>query len=838
MAYALRYYKEIEHADGSVYRLEIHKKDSTVAAIEIGAVMQGLSLEIQGSQGDVDTPIVKTSLSMTFVDAGDIVDGRKTGFWEEFYTPDALMWKVVLMAKDAQETAFRTIWGGYVTPDSFSEMLIYRGSVNIIARDNIGHMQDFPFDAEGDADGLISLRDLVESGWAKIESPMSLYWRGEGDEDAWLTCEGVIAYDTLMNVSAFEGKNWYEAIEAALASYGIVMRYVGNNRVQISSLRSMPYQGRASMDSLPHIEPVFVAGAQRELVPAVKRIEENVSYELETSGRMPLLEGVQFTGESVDCPFLSKDVFGETTTVQIPVHPIDNVSGYGWGNIPSSTLFFNASIYSISTNNSLLKDDVSRMLYLAGNTDGSRHVSYKIHAKCMDFTASFRFGNCIQRFGSDIFYAWGVSAKNVAYYISAEQDGITQYWGDGAWQVGIYKHTIEVTEMGVTIDVPLSSLTGYADVTIFIENIELEWKWDISDGNGIYVPIQSFEGAMPENYPMHQKNTVNTVYLDSNNVILSRSPELGPAYNSVIFPSSIKNGIFFREGGNIQPAKSWGWPGGSSQQMAVWNHLQLLSYFAKPNNLISGTIVNADLTRVEAVYVWHGAEHLLISGRYNYLNGRIESAVLREFTRYEDMWSEVAGAELPETEENGVTNVESGASSAGSSTTYTNTTTVNIGSSGGGGGASYLNDLLDVNVVGVTPQSLLFFNGTEWVAQNKSIFLSEHEKRLSALEAMWEVDAEGNLRTKRNVVSEGEISAGGIGEEGEETPDADTYRMYHHKQTSASREWTITHNLGKFPNVKIVDSLKQLCFGDIFYVDTNTVTVKFGAAESGDAYLD
>lgn len=62
--------------------------------------------------------------------------------------------------------------------------------------------------------------------------------------------------------------------------------------------------------------------------------------------------------------------------------------------------------------------------------------------------------------------------------------------------------------------------------------------------------------------------------------------------------------------------------------------------------------------------------------------------------------------------------------------------------------------------------------------------------------------------------------------------------MYHHKQKSASREWTIAHNLGKFPNVKIVDSLKQLCFADVIYEDMNTVLIRFGAAESGDAYLD
>ena len=99
MAYALRYYKDIPQQNGGAFRLEIYKKDSTSAAVEIGAIIQSLSLQIQGQQSDVDAPIVKTSLSMTFIDAQDLENGKKNGFWEEFYTPDAVLWKVILKAK-------------------------------------------------------------------------------------------------------------------------------------------------------------------------------------------------------------------------------------------------------------------------------------------------------------------------------------------------------------------------------------------------------------------------------------------------------------------------------------------------------------------------------------------------------------------------------------------------------------------------------------------------------------------------------------------------------------------------------------------------------------------
>ena len=100
------------------------------------------------------------------------------------------------------------------------------------------------------------------------------------------------------------------------------------------------------------------------------------------------------------------------------------------------------------------------------------------------------------------------------------------------------------------------------------------------------------------------------------------------------------------------------------------------------------------------------------------------------------------------------------------------------------------------------------------------------------------LDVEGEtLHVDLNIATPKEVSAGGVGEEGE-IIEGDVYRMFHHKQTQPSAEWKIYHGLGKYPNVKIVDTLKQLCLGDVYYDDENNVTIKFGGAESGDAYLD
>lgn len=162
-----------------------------------------------------------------------------------------------------------------------------------------------------------------------------------------------------------------------------------------------------------------------------------------------------------------------------------------------------------------------------------------------------------------------------------------------------------------------------------------------------------------------------------------------------------------------------------------------------------------------------------------------------------------------------------------------------------------------------------------WVNQFSFATEEDVKKVSDLLNDMFTLEGD-TIQTKYNLTSLTEISASGAGEEGEEGGDGATtldglmdvqigdmtglsneekesqvlgydntlgmwinkVKMYHHKQTSASAEWVITHNLGKMPNVKIVDSLKQLCFGDVFFNDMNTVTIRFGVAESGDAYLD
>jgi len=60
---------------------------------------------------------------------------------------------------------------------------------------------------------------------------------------------------------------------------------------------------------------------------------------------------------------------------------------------------------------------------------------------------------------------------------------------------------------------------------------------------------------------------------------------------------------------------------------------------------------------------------------------------------------------------------------------------------------------------------------------------------------------------------------------------------YTHNQLTAASTWTITHNLGFFPAVSIVDSGGNYVIGDVNYVSQNVVSVSFNASFGGKAYL-
>lgn len=83
---------------------------------------------------------------------------------------------------------------------------------------------------------------------------------------------------------------------------------------------------------------------------------------------------------------------------------------------------------------------------------------------------------------------------------------------------------------------------------------------------------------------------------------------------------------------------------------------------------------------------------------------------------------------------------------------------------------------------------------------------------------------------------------GGQGETGPTGPQGDqgipgVAETYTFDQNMASDTWTITHNLGAYLPVTVIDSTGATVEGDIEYVSINQVVLSFAAPFGGTAYV-
>lgn len=92
-------------------------------------------------------------------------------------------------------------------------------------------------------------------------------------------------------------------------------------------------------------------------------------------------------------------------------------------------------------------------------------------------------------------------------------------------------------------------------------------------------------------------------------------------------------------------------------------------------------------------------------------------------------------------------------------------------------------------------------------------------------------DGDNSLITKN-------FSPDGLADYYNESGIVDGDKRYVHTQSVASSSWVISHDLGKFPSVTVIDSANNTVLGDINYNTDNTLTLTFSAAFTGVAYLN
>lgn len=70
------------------------------------------------------------------------------------------------------------------------------------------------------------------------------------------------------------------------------------------------------------------------------------------------------------------------------------------------------------------------------------------------------------------------------------------------------------------------------------------------------------------------------------------------------------------------------------------------------------------------------------------------------------------------------------------------------------------------------------------------------------------------------------------------TPSAAIWAGYTHNQPTAAASWVVVHNLNRHPSVMVVDTGDSVIVPDIHYDSLNQITINFGSATSGKAYLN
>lgn len=762
--YALRYYKDFGVQD-AIVRVEIHKLYAAVefapAPIEIGGVLTTLNLHLQGDQGEVTDPIVKTSLEMSLVDAPGSEYGRFTGPYEEFYTPNSTEYLFKVFINGVQE------WSGYLTPDSFEEDITAYGVVTITARDNIGHLQDFMFEENGNSAGMISVMEIMQKAWQLIESPMKLTISEDG-EVVWPECYGYRPYEIMLNVEAFADKNWYEVIEAVLDSLGLVLRYVGKNECVIYPLRSMPLLGGSDFNRVEVKPTLFQASGHRSLQRACKKITDVLKYEIGDIYSFNLKASdyarasLTINGKSVDSwepsdsslwqrvgnigtinPYEfgknprggasfadSKNLFLSVVEVPSMTNYIALRREFMAGELMAKVMFtFDGRFYSADYDSRYIsigaaKQQTVKIWYALECTslvDGRmEHYWYDLESNAFQpdsfFESSMDSGyiECVnENTFSDYSFKKGIRYRvevdtNSRIHIKSlsRQDDIMstiQYLAEdvesGIFEVipnedapylGIVLQPIEVSEG----EEPIS-----AHATVRIEQMveqvasaELSYGQSSSEGRygsqsakvehvlripegtmsmqirflgftaklleagavlrPSYTPIQNLIDSgkaycrisdfviSQEDASDYKESKVVSLYDESYNNLITRNPALG-AGPVVLSAKVIKNGIYLPESG-YPPATPWNWPGEELKtELQVLIAQQILLYNSKPNNLLTGTLLDeVKLLRMPSLWDYNGKNHILISGSLNLLTGYLEDVKLREYVEWSDVYPE------------------------------------------------------------------------------------------------------------------------------------------------------------------------------------------------------
>lgn len=669
--YGDKYYASFFYTNGSSVTLTVKQKGWTGGTYEI-AHIQGLSLEVGGGSEPVYAPVVKTTLHFSMADAFDIgtevggvecvtlENGRyiKHGRWEEFYTNDATKYLVIL-SWAGLPTRSGAIWQGYITPDSWEESMIYRGTINITARDMLGVLSDVDFDAEG-LEGLISVGDLIRAALVKCEAPMALSFGPALRNIA----EDFSIFAAQIDVRAFKGKTWWNALTETLEALGLVLRYNGNGGWVAASLRYLPNIITQETHGCEFIN----RSGLRVLEPPVKEIAGEFGLDIESSPISPLdVDDLVNFGSifilsktGLEGPITDRYQGGNTDSFELQMRSGDWDAGIGSSSRPP--LFFKPlSPYP----NIAISDDpyfvcnTGQLYYVLGVLVGPQR-NYGV-AKVVSgvFTAPCRLiieqsGDIVARENNSFIPprpATGSAPflEEVRVFIKANGQ---YYAGGGIWVTGTEKTSDRDATSGSIDPISLPFDGGAASIDIFppanSDGIDLEVNIvyigtsaysNYSLGPSLYVPLRVSIGENSGS-GLANEYSVKTVRNEAYNVRIDRSLAIGSI--DTVLPGKIIKNALKKSGSGRVLANSWNWEGQSTgYPLEVMVQAQLLQFFAASLSLFTGSFhdTTTNMAAPGSAYQYFQRSCILLRGTFDFTTGFVNDAALREFMTWEQVWA-------------------------------------------------------------------------------------------------------------------------------------------------------------------------------------------------------
>jgi len=667
--YDVKYRAEWQNYRGHIYRLDVEQRDDGSAdpseltpapqVVEMGG-LSGCVLDIQGGQHDIISPIIKTQLRFTLVDAPEESTATvKMGDWQEFYTPDATLYSVTLYRKAGD--SYIACWRGYITPDSWEESLDFRGTITVTARDNLGHLQDFDFDMDGNSDGLVRITDIFSEAATKIGLPMSF----SVDYTHFLEADGLVLDYAYVNVSLFDGMNWYDVLERTLEAAGLAIRFSDGVTLTISSIRDLSRVGNESGYN-PLIEEIEFYGGTLELDPAVKQIREMNDYGFEAEIDIETAKGLTYSGSyTYQCavygvtlngggvynlvehsaPYTLMNSQGNTAWESgswflnpdeyTALNTTLRVEGESWKNyifLPANRVTSTTVAQSLAFNTRVSSGIKLRLTFanpvsISSNKIG---VRYGCYIDTIEYEIRFNLGSGTYKYWSG--YGW----SNTSRRLTANLDAQAQYDGQSA-----------IKEFVVSLNGDDLGSAGTLELLIY----NIVYKQEYNGGEtGLYARLSGasveYTGATAIG-----ENTVTTINNEAYNVKIEREPIFGALSTTAGFiqPANYKAALFYYPTGETVPALypyNVIWQGEDAETavpLPVAIHQQILCYYFGAARVLSGNCAPENNGKVffNRRFSYKGVLYILQGGAYDLFSGIINGAVLREFADFDDLWEDV-----------------------------------------------------------------------------------------------------------------------------------------------------------------------------------------------------